>query len=183
LKKIFAILLFAIHLFNVVGYRLAFSLAESNANERMISSLDNDDYNESDLVQIKLALNLPYLQNTGHYERCDGNLEYNGIQYNYVKRMIRNDTLYLYCIPNKEKTDVIASKNLYVKLNADNASGKTPGQPAVKKISLLSDYYSGTLSFNFNACPSSIIQNISFNNLATLNGFATKHLQPPDLFI
>jgi hypothetical protein len=183
LKKVFAILLFAIHLFNVVGYRLAFSLAESNANERMITSLDNNNYNESDLVQIKLALNLPYPQNTGHYERCDGNLEYHGIQYNYVKRMVRNDTLYLYCIPNTEKTDIIASKNLYAKLNADNTSGKIPGQSTIKKINVLSDFYSGILSFNFNACPSSTIQNISFNNLTTLKGFITKHLQPPDLFI
>jgi hypothetical protein len=183
LKQLTAILFLVVHLFNIAAYRLAFSIAESKANKQMITSLDNNNYNESDLIQIKLALNAPYIQGSCSYERYDGEVEYNGVQYNYVKRMISNDTLYLYCIPNKEKTDINNTKNLYVKQNADNTSGKTSEQPALKKVSFLSEYNSDALSFNFDAHKFSSGQVSAFNDLTTLKGFVTKHLQPPDLFI
>ena len=149
----------------------------------MIASLDENKYNESDLVQLRCALNVPYLVNNISYERCDGQIELNGIQYNYVKRMVKNDTLYLYCIPNNQKTELNNTKNLYAKQNADNTSGKTSEQSALKKVNFLSEYNIGTLTFNFDADQSSSFKTISFNNLTTLKGFTTKHLQPPDLFI
>jgi len=162
---------------------LFFSFAETNADREMAASLDRNSYNERDLVQIKFVLNTPYIQDNSSYERLDGTIEYNGVQFNYVKRMVRNDTLYLYCIPNKEKTNISNTKNLYAKQNADNTPGKTSEQTALKKINFYNDYNYGVLSFNFNAHQSLSFQTISVNTLTTLKGFTTKHLQPPDLFI
>ena len=183
MKQLTAISLLVIHLFNIVGYRLAFSIAEGKANEQMIASLDNNNYDESDLVELKLAINVPYIQGTGSYERYDGQIELNGVHYNYVMRMVQNDTLYLYCIPNTEKTNLSNTKDLYAKQNADNSSNKTSEQSLSKQINLFNDYYSDALSFNFNAFQYSPAQKISFNNLTIHKGFTTKHLQPPDLFI
>jgi hypothetical protein len=184
LKKSFAILLLATHLFNVFGYKLFFSFAEQMADKQMMASLDQNKYNDNELVQLKVVLNMPYLVNDNSYERCDGQIELNGIQYNYVKRMIKNDTLYLYCIPNHEKTKISNRKNSYAKQNSDNRSGETSSQPVLKEINFFNEYNRNGLTFNFDAYQSSHHQNIiSFNNLATLKGFATKHLQPPDLFI
>lgn len=182
MKKAFAILLLAIYLFNVYGYRVFFSLIENAADKQMIVSLDNNNYNENDLKQIKFALNTPYIQSNSSYERCDGKVEFNGVAYNYVKRMVHNDTLYLYCIPNKEKTNISNTKNLYAKQNSDNPAGKS-GQPVLKKINFFNEYNSGALSFNFNTYYFSPAQTFTFNNIITLKGFTTKHLQPPDLFI
>lgn len=117
-----------------------FSFAETNADEKMIASLDNNNYNENDLVQLKFALNTPYIHGNHSYERCDGTVECNGVEYNYVKRTVQNDTLYLYCIPNKQKTDISNSKNLYAKQNADNGSNKSSEQSTLKKGNFLSDY-------------------------------------------
>lgn len=160
-----------------------FSVVENKADERMVASLNKSDYNENELVQLKFALNTPYMQSNTSYERCDGEVEYNGVEYNYVKRMVQNDTLYLYCIPNKEKTDISNSKNLYAKQNADNSSDKSTEQTALKKINLLSEYSFGALDFSFDTYQSQSGQKISFNNRTTQKGFSTKHLQPPDLFI
>ncbi len=149
----------------------------------MVASLDNNVYSEQELMQVKFALNTPYLQSNSSYERCDGAIEYNGVQYNYVKRMVKNDTLYLYCIANKEKTAISNTQNFYAKQNADNPSGKASEQSVLKKISFYNEYNTGALSFNLNACNFSTAQSMSFNNLTTLKGFITQHLQPPDLFI
>ena len=133
-------------------------------------------------MQIKFALNTPYIQGNNSYERCDGVVEYKGIQYNYVKRKVQNDTLYVYCIANKEKTNISNTKNLYAKQNADNSCGKSSEQTTLKKINFLSDYSFGAMGFNLNTYQTIANQNIAFNNLITLKGFATKRLQPPDLF-
>jgi hypothetical protein len=161
---------------------LFFSLVETKADEKMVASLDHNNYNENDLVQLKFALNIPYIQNNSSYERCDGEVEYNGVQYNYVKRLVKSDTLYLYCIPNKEKTGICNAQNLYAKQNADNTSGKST-EKSLKKVNFLSDYNLGAISLNFRMHQIQSAQSISFNNLTTLKGFTTKHLQPPDLFI
>jgi len=183
LKQAFAILFLSVHFFYICGYQLFFSLAENVADKELIASLDENKYNPNDLVQIKCALNAPYIINDADYERCDGQIELNGIQYNYVKRMVKNDTLYLYCIPNNQKTELDNTKNQFVKQNSDNPSSKTTGQSVLKKVNLFSDYNSDVSRLNFNTFQSSSALNISFNNPTTLKGFATKHLQPPDLFI
>ena len=87
----------------------------------MITALDNNNYNEGSLTQIKFALNMPYMIADKSYERCDGQVELNGVQYNYVKRMVKNDTLYLYCIPNDQKTKISDTKNEYAKQNTSIA--------------------------------------------------------------
>ena len=97
--------------------------------------------------------------------------------------MIKNDTLYLYCIPNNQKTELNNTKNQFAKQNSDNPSGKTSEQSILKKINLLNEYNLGVLSFNFNSYDKSFNKIISFNNLSILKGFPAKHLQPPDLFI
>jgi len=183
LKQAFAILFLSVHFFYICGYQLFFSLAENVADKELIASLDENKYNPSDLIQIKCVLNAPYIINDADYERCDGQIELNGIQYNYVKRMVKNDTLYLYCIPNNEKTELNKTKNLYAKQNSDNPSGKTSEQSVLKKISFFNEYNFDALSFSFDAHQFLSSQTISFNILTTLKGFTTKHLQPPDLFI
>lgn len=149
----------------------------------MITALDNNNYNEGDLTQMKFALNMPYVITNKSYERCDGQVELNGIQYNYVKRMVKNDTLYLYCIPNDQKTKISDTKNEYAKQNSDNQQGKRSEQSAIKKINSLSEFNGRSLSFNFDAHNSLLNQATAFNNYTILKGFTTQPSQPPDLFI
>jgi hypothetical protein len=162
---------------------LFFSFVENVADKQMIATLDENKYSENELIQIKCALNAPYIINDAAYERCDGQIELNGIQYNYVKRMVKNDTLYLYCIPNNQKTELNNTKNQFAKQNSDNPSGNTSEQPVLKKINFSNEYSLEALSFNFDIFNTLPNQATTVNNLTTLKGFTTNHLQPPDLFI
>lgn len=182
MNKIFAILFFTIHLFNIGGYRLFFSFAENAADEQMVSSLDHNDYNENDLLQIKYILNAPYITNNTGYERCDGQIEFNGVQYNYVKRMVKNDTLYLYCIPNQQKTALVNSKNEIAKQHNDNPIGNNSEHSILQIMNLI--YDCNTVLMNlYPGSRNAASTFTAFNNPTTLKGFITKHLQPPDLFI
>jgi hypothetical protein len=106
-------LLLTVHLFNLAGYTLLFEYFIQRSNEQLIQQLDNHQYNDSELIEVKIALHMPYLTNWSEYERIDGEAEVNGIYYSYVKRKIRNDTLYLLCLPNKNKTQLNAARIEY----------------------------------------------------------------------
>ncbi len=117
----------------------------------MIASLDDNKYNEADLVQIKLPLNIPYTVDRKGYERCDGQIVLNGVHYNYVKRSVQNDTMYLYCVPNQQKTALSNSKTEYARQAIDLPSGKKTELPAAKRNNVLSEYNSNILQYNFSA--------------------------------
>lgn len=94
--------------------------------------MDNEQYNDDDLVEIKMPLNLPYMSSWGSYERVDGEIEFDGIHFNYVKRKVSNDTLYLMCLPNRIKTELYESLIDYSKQVNDSPQDNQDGQQAKK---------------------------------------------------
>lgn len=139
MKKLFAILLLSVHLFNLAGYSLLFQHFINQSDSQLVKQLDNNRYNNEDLVEVKVPLNMPYINSTNSFERVDGQLECNGVHYNYVKRKIANDTLYVLCIPNISKTQLYSAKAAYSKEVNDIPSNKKNAE-SVKKAGFGSEY-------------------------------------------
>jgi hypothetical protein len=134
LRKLAAILLWGILLFNWVGYRLLNSILEERANRRLEARLDQDQYEDDQLISIKVPItHLAYYNSSAGFERADGELEVNGIPYRYVKRRISNDTIEMLCIPNQGELQLRQSgKNYFNGLNdiehqQGSKSGSHPG--------------------------------------------------------
>lgn len=119
MKKIAAILLLGLLLFNWCGYRWVLNWMEQKANHQLEARLDSNDYDESQLIEITLPLNMPYLTTQAGFERCDGQVEVNGKHYNYVKRKIDNGQLVLKCIPNETKQRLQSAGDNFFKLVND----------------------------------------------------------------
>lgn len=105
-------------------------------------SLDQKQYKESDLISIKIPFNFPYVIRTTVFEDIEGNIEINGINYQYVKRRVYNGTLEILCVPNYTKTSINAFQNNFAKqLNdtANAASSKKSSNNQIVKLSI-SDY-------------------------------------------
>ena len=119
MKKLAAILLMGILLINWYGYRIVAEYFENRVADEMQAELDNDRYAEADLFTIKIPLSLPYTTNYQNYEKMEGNIQVNGISYQYVKRRVFNDTLELKCIPNTAKTTIRNARDEFSKLAND----------------------------------------------------------------
>ncbi len=105
MKRIAAILLLGLLLFNWVGYELYTAILQDHADKTMIATLDQNNYSDADLISIKVpAVHLSSYVNTKEFQRVDGKIEIEGVQYNYVKRRFTEDSLELLCIPNKTST-------------------------------------------------------------------------------
>jgi len=144
LKKIASILLLGILLFNWCGYRWVINLVQQDADAKLEARLDKDDYDESQLIEIKVPVDMPYQSDWAGFERYDGEIEVNGIHYKYVKRKVQDGQLVLKCIPNHDKQRLESAKDDLFKitndLQQDNSAKKTgtPTQAPVKNA--LGDY-------------------------------------------
>jgi hypothetical protein len=139
-------LLLAVHLFNLAGYTLLFDYYMQQSDQQLTQQLDNNEFNDSELIEVKIALHTPYLTNWSAYERVDGEVEANGVFYSYVKRKIYNDTLYLLCLPNENKTRLHTARTAYAgKVNDVPTNTKDAG--ALKKNPAGFDYYQPVTRF------------------------------------
>jgi hypothetical protein len=128
LRKVLAIMLLVVHLFNSGGYRLVFKQMEDAVGQRMISRIDELAYDDKDLVEIKVPVNLPYQSNWPEFERYDGEVYMDGVHYNYVKRKLHNDTLILLCLPNAEKMNLFNARETFFSLVNDLQQDQPAGQ-------------------------------------------------------
>jgi hypothetical protein len=78
LKKIAAILLILILFFNWYGYRIVTSILSQHADKRLEVRLDNNQYDESQLIELKVALNMPYQNDQADFERHYGKSKLTG---------------------------------------------------------------------------------------------------------
>jgi hypothetical protein len=131
LKKIAVILLMGVLLLNWYAYHFVAAYFENKAATDMQAQLDINNYSEADLITIKVPLSLPYGPNSQNFERVNGSIDIDGVNYQYVKRRMYNDTLELKCIPNTAKTTIKNARDEFSKLASDfvnlNTSKKSSG--------------------------------------------------------
>ncbi len=107
-------------LFNWVGYELYTAIMQQRATHSLIAQLDDNDYSDADLVSFKFpATRLGYYNNNVSFDRVDGSISIGGVQYNYVKRRIYNDSLELLCIPNRTVNRLQTARDDFFKLVND----------------------------------------------------------------
>ncbi len=147
LRRIISILLLGILLFNWVGYRMFSSYLEDKANAQFEARLDKNEYNEDQLLSIKIPVtHLPYYTNSKSFDRVNGEIEMQGMLYKYVKRRIFNDSIELLCIRDESAMQLHSAKDDFFKLinglqfNDSRHSKKADPHKAVSK-SFCSDNY------------------------------------------
>ncbi|MEP7278849.1 MAG: hypothetical protein ABI813_09425 [Bacteroidota bacterium] len=144
MKKIASILLLGILLFNWCGYRWVINLVQQEADTKLEARLDRNEYDESQLIEIRVPVNMPYQSDWASFERYDGEIEVNGIHYKYVKRKVQDGQLVLKCIPNKAKQRLESAKEDLFKisndLQQDNNAKKSSAPTSIPVKNALGDY-------------------------------------------
>jgi hypothetical protein len=182
LKKVITIFFLAIYLFNLAGYQGLFVFFDNAISTHIVTQLDKGEYNDAELVEIKIPYPLPYAANWPDYQRFDGEADINGMHYNYVKRKMSNDTLYLLCIPNHERTKLAAAKNEYVKNTTEGVNTapgkKSPASSGMQKA-FSGDY--NNLIAEYKLPPSGISLTLAYHAAqpGPLSAYSSTPFQPP----
>lgn len=103
--------------FNFCGYRLVISLLQKRVDVKLEAKIDNSDYNEAQLIEIRVSLNMPYQERYTDFERHYGEINIDGKLYTYVKRKIEGNVLVLKCIANESKQQLKQTANDLAKSN------------------------------------------------------------------
>lgn len=150
MRKISAILLICLLLFNWYGYRFVINYLQQKADNRLEARLDVNDYDESQLIELRVELNIPYQYSWSNFERHSGEIELNGKIYAYVERKVEDGYLVLKCIPNEVKQEIKKAGNvLFTVNNGLDQENNGKNQPASKVLkSFTSDYEDHFYSYN-----------------------------------
>lgn len=180
LKRIAAIFFFAVLLFNIYGYRMLIDCMENKQSAIAQSKIDNEAYNDAELISVKTALNLPYYTNSETFEKVHGSADVNGVVYNYVKRRVYHDTLELLCLPDKSVAHLQSVKNDFLKLSIEGTpSQQNQKAPGVIKI-LLPDYCQEFALFSLKAIAHPVTKYFISDVNPLPAGFSLKAERPPD---
>lgn len=118
---------------------MVIDLLQQKADTKLEYRLDNSDYDESQLIEIRVPLNIPYQQRYTEFERHYGEIDIDGKSYTYVKRKIEGDILILKCIANpfREETKNIKNDLATANSNAemDHPTKNTPKKSCAKNVS------------------------------------------------
>jgi hypothetical protein len=186
LKQLSAILLIALFLFTQFGYSFVFDYAQQQSDVALEVSLDKDEYNEADLLTIKVPLSLPYVNSQANFERVNGEIEVDGKIYKYVKRKIADGQLVLLCIPDYNKMKLQNAKEEFYKYANDlvqnNNSKKSDHSKSVTFKKVLSDFYTNENAYSTRA---NGMSQTTYNHLARVTHLPTQPQtspeQPPEI--
>lgn len=135
-RKIFSFIMLCLLAFNWFGYRLMMDYLQQHNDQKLEVRFDNNAYDETQLIELKVPLHMAYQNSQPTYERCDGEINFKGTYYKYVKRKVANDTLYLKCVKNTAKANMELAKNDFHKNTNDlntHTGKQEPGKSATSK--------------------------------------------------
>lgn len=171
-------------LFNWVGFRFFSAFMEQRVNTRLEAQLDENNYDETDLISIKLpSVHLSSYSLAGQFERVDGEVTVNGVQYKYVKRRIFNDSLEYLCIPNEKGMQVLNARDDFFKLVNDlqhTGQGKKAANHTTVKNATVD--YTDANNFTVNVPAGAVISSPVHRNFVSALPVASSptYGQPPE---
>ncbi len=116
----------------------------NKAEKELQAKLDRLDYDDAQLIEMRVPLNLPYHNDWTEFERYNGSIEINGVHYNYVKRKVEKGELVLLCLPNEEKQLLQSARDQFFKLvndlNQPNSNKKSAPSSAGAQKALFAEY-------------------------------------------
>lgn len=155
LKKLTAIVCCGLLLFNWFGYQLLSQWLQQKADTRLQQNFAQGNYNPQSLLELSVAVNLPYTTDWAEWESTEGNIEIDGILYHYVQRKIQDGRLFVRCLPNAEKQMVLSARDQFVKLSLSMESAPEGKKGQSQKISIsnfIGDYDDNIITTGFK-CP------------------------------
>jgi hypothetical protein len=166
----------------MVGYKFVANYFESKATQDLQTLLDQNNYSDTDLISFKFQSSLPYHSNSKEFETMNGNIDINGVNYQYVKKRFYNDSLEILCIPNIVNSSIKNTQNDFAKQLIDNISStqtkKSPSNQIVKTS--LSDF---TVEHHFDIYDqiyTSKLKHDSYHIIDRSFDFLHKLEQPPE---
>ncbi|MBC8112271.1 MAG: hypothetical protein H7Y04_14545, partial [Verrucomicrobia bacterium] len=140
MKKITAILLLTILLYNMVGYQFYIAWQQFKLKKELTRQIDKNLIADDNLLVFKVAISFYHQPDRKHFERVEGEFEAEGQFYEMVKQKLENDTMYIYCLKNEQKAQLMADLSKHTTSHFIDVKGKSSDEKGAYVKSLLKEY-------------------------------------------
>jgi len=179
MKKLIAIALLLIHLFNIGG-QLAFHQYLVYQSDKLFNEeINKNHYNTEDLTEVVIPVNMPGIRDWSGYERLNGQVKFANSSYNYVRMKLTHNGIHLMCVPNYETTHLFDQNIIYAGQIKDIPVPKKDHVPFGKMN--LTTYNVQSINFKFATPLLTLKKTICCNNSIVPWRFITGPGQPPDV--
>ncbi len=175
MKKIFAILLLCLFLFNTMGYYFVFKVNQSIIQSEIRGIINSGNHKEMCvLVKIERPENNPNFKQLDHHE-----FSYYGRLYDVISESVKGNTTWYYCINDTQEERLIAGFEKIQNLNPGfGSSGKAKNNQALLYHLITIALIKEPIVFNYPQ-PLKVIFGYNPNNLFSL--FQIPLSPPPEL--
>jgi hypothetical protein len=126
----------------MIGYYLLFFVQRVNVKQVITQTIEQGNISEEDFIVFGIPITLPY-QSERDFERLEGDFEYEGKHYEMVKKRLKNDTLYVYCLNNVAQERLKANLSKHTAAHVGEPAGNQARKSAEKIIKhIIKDYLS-----------------------------------------
>jgi len=179
LKKLIAIALLTVHLFNIGGPLAFHEYLVYESDKLFNEQIGENHYNIDDLVEIKVSANMPGVTDWKGYEKLSGRIQFKNSAYNYVKIKMTRNAIYLVCIPNYATTHLSGQNIIYARQVPDIPVPKKDHVP-FGKINLIAYNYQA-VHYKFSIPLIKVRKTVSCNHSFIPNPLIKGPGQPPDM--
>lgn len=178
MRKITAIFLTLILLFNMLGFYGVFVGVKYQNKQTLIQKLDVDEYDASSTVTLKIPITIPYATYSKEYERVDGEFEYQGEFYHLVKQRLDQDTLFIVCIKDTKSKQIHQALSDYVKTFTDKPSDAQ--QTGKISLNFLKEYIFESFEIKNLSSGWSTSTCLNSATVVFIDNFSTSIVHPPE---
>ena len=178
MKKLIAIVLLIIHLFNIGGQLAFYQYLVYKSDKLFNAQINKNHYNIEDLTEIKIPVSMPGITDWKSYEKLSGQVKFADASYNYVRMRLTRNAIYLMCIPNYETTHLFDHNIIYAGQIKDIPVPKKEHVP-FGKINLTA-YNHQTIHYKFSIPIIVVRVRVDGNHLNIPNFLIAGPGQPPD---
>jgi hypothetical protein len=167
-------------LFNLGGYTLLFQYLINRTDSSLYEQINDNRYKMNDLVAIKIPAVQKTVEDEAEYAPVSGQVKLKDTVYNFAYLKMTRDTMYLLCLPNKEKGRLKNARIIYSRQISDISYEKSR-VPVMKISTFEGDHTYYTVQFKVAIVEEKTKKLPHCNSLNTINTSIGVPGQPPEL--
>ena len=103
-RKLISLLLILVLAINWLGFDLVVTIMNHTITASTQRHINEGKYDRNDLIEIKVAVDLPYTTDWSEFQQANGSFVLNGIAYNFVEQKFEKGFMIYHCLPNEKGT-------------------------------------------------------------------------------
>jgi len=159
---------------------LVFGYYIHQSDVQMVKQIFDNKIDDTKLVELKIPVNMPTIQDWTDYEEIVGQIQLKDAYYTYVRLKMTRDTMYMICLANTAKTQLVKANVIAAKEISDVPVNKKGQEPVTKRVNTLSEYNLQSFKYQYAADGSFIKHEPNSRRLRLTNPFIESPGKPPN---